>query len=74
MNRDDFRKLAGLRITEAKVLLDNACYEAAYYLSGYAVECALKACIAKKTRRFDFPDKEFACRKAESFRHLHGYC
>jgi HEPN domain-containing protein len=60
MNRDDFRKLADLRIKEAQVLLDNDCYEAAYYLAGYAVECALKACIAKKTRRFDFPDKELA--------------
>lgn len=32
----------------------------AYYLAGYAVECALKACIARKTRRFDFPDKKAA--------------
>ena len=24
------------------------------------MECALKACIAKKTKRFDFPDKELA--------------
>lgn len=30
----------------------------AYYLVGYAVECALKACIAKRTREFDFPDKK----------------
>jgi hypothetical protein len=26
-------------------------------LAGYAVECALKACIAKATRRHDFPDR-----------------
>jgi hypothetical protein len=26
-------------------------------LSGYAVECALKACIAKQTRRYEFPPK-----------------
>jgi hypothetical protein len=25
------------------------------YLAGYAVECALKACITKKTKRHDFP-------------------
>ena len=30
------------------------------YSSGYAVECALKACIAKHTRRFDFPDKRLS--------------
>lgn len=32
-------------------------FEGAYYLAGYAVECALKACIAKRTREFDFPDR-----------------
>jgi HEPN domain-containing protein len=26
-------------------------------LTGYAVECALKSCIAKKTKRYDFPDR-----------------
>ncbi len=55
MDRRELRDLANLRVREAKVLLANDCYEGAYYLSGYAVECALKACIAKKTRRGDFP-------------------
>lgn len=32
--------------------------DGAYYLAGYAVECALKACIAKETGRHDFRDKE----------------
>ena len=60
MNRAELQRLARLRIREAKVLLDNGCYEGAYYLAGYAVECALKACIAKQTRRYDFPDKNAA--------------
>jgi HEPN domain-containing protein len=60
MNRSDLQKLASLRIKDAKTLLDNDRYEGSYYLAGYAVECALKACIAKKTKRFDFPDKELA--------------
>src|SRR5262249_955863 len=30
------------------------------YLAGYAIECAIKACIAKQTKRHDFPDKEIA--------------
>jgi len=42
------------------ILLRNACWEGAYYLGGYAAECALKACICKRTRRYDFPDKETA--------------
>lgn len=57
MNRTDFHKLAETRLKEAKVLLDRKCYEGAYYLAGYAVECALKACIAKKTEAHDFPPK-----------------
>jgi hypothetical protein len=27
-------------------------------LAGYAVECGLKACIAKRTLRYDFPDRD----------------
>src|SRR6266496_6088155 len=55
MNRGDFQQLARIRIREAKVLLDSGNYEGAYYLAGYSVECALKACIAKQTKRYDFP-------------------
>ena len=55
MNRTDFQKLANLRIKEAKILLENRYYAGSYYLAGYAVECALKACIAKRTKRYDFP-------------------
>lgn len=41
-------------------LLKAGYYQGAFYLAGYAVECALKACIAKQVRKFDFPDKKFA--------------
>jgi len=55
VNRADFKKLALTRLDDARVLLRNRRYSAAYYLAGYAVECSLRACLAKKTRRFDFP-------------------
>lgn len=58
MNRDDFRNLARTRRREARLLLQHRNYDGAYYLSGYVVECALKACIARKTKRYDFPDKD----------------
>jgi HEPN domain-containing protein len=58
MNRGEFQELAMIRIHDAKVLLENKCFDGAYYLSGYAIECALKACIAKKTKEFDYPDKK----------------
>jgi HEPN domain-containing protein len=57
MNRSDLQRLSSIRVKEAKLLLDNDYYDGAYYLTGYAVECALKACIARRTRRYDFPDK-----------------
>src|SRR2546421_10186200 len=63
MNRADFQKLAELRIRDAKILLDSKQYEGAYYLAGYAVECALKACIARKTKRHDFPANEKTVRE-----------
>lgn len=39
-------------------MLEAKYFDGAYYLCGYAVECALKACIARNTRRHDFPDKK----------------
>ena len=58
VNRLELHSLAKIRVKEAKVLLDNGHFEGAYYLLGYAVECALKACIAKQIKRHDFPDKK----------------
>lgn len=60
MNRSDLQKLTKLRVREAQVLLNSQCYEGAYYLLGYAIECAFKACIAKQTKRYDFPNKNLA--------------
>jgi hypothetical protein len=47
-----------IRIREAHVLLKASEYSGAYYLAGYSLECALKACTAKSVQRFDFPDKD----------------
>jgi HEPN domain-containing protein len=58
MNRDDFQQLADLRLKEARALLTAGFPDGAYYLAGYSVECALKACIAKRTQQHDFPDKK----------------
>src|SRR4030043_2108032 len=60
MNKSDLEVLVDVRVKEAKLLLDNKCYEGAYYLLGYALECAIKACIAKQVREHDFPDKQLA--------------
>jgi hypothetical protein len=57
MNRVDFQEIAELRLRESKALLAAGHAEGAYYLAGYAVECALKACVAKRTQEHDFPEK-----------------
>jgi HEPN domain-containing protein len=60
MNRMDLQKLAEERLADSELLLANRRYGAAYYLAGYAVECGLKACIAKLTKAEDFYDKLLA--------------
>ena len=35
-------------------MLKASLFSGAYYICGYAVECALKACICKNTNQFDF--------------------
>jgi HEPN domain-containing protein len=52
-----FQQLAQLRLDEAKALLRNKQPSGAYYLAGYAIECALKAIIAKQFRADEIPDK-----------------
>jgi HEPN domain-containing protein len=60
VNRAEFQVLAEERAADAQALLEAGRWSGAYYLAGYAVECALKACIAKRTREHDFPDRDLA--------------
>ena len=62
MDRRDLQEISKVRLKEARALLNLGLWDGAYYLAGYAVECAIKACIAKETQRYEFPDK----RKVES--------
>jgi HEPN domain-containing protein len=58
LNRRDFQKLAEVRLKDAKALLKARQFDGAYYIAGYAVECALKACICRKIKRYDFPPRD----------------
>jgi hypothetical protein len=61
VTRADFQHLAEQRLVEAKALLDQGMWDGAYYLGGYAVELALKACIIKILLATDaFPDRKFS--------------
>jgi hypothetical protein len=45
VDRSQLRQLAADRILDAEHLLSGGRFSGAYYLAGYSVECALKACI-----------------------------
>ena len=66
MNRQDLQRLSRIRSREARVLLDEGSFAGSYYLMGYSIECAVKAAIAKQTKRYDFPNKRLA---NDSFTH-----
>ena len=57
MDRSDLQVLAEARVVDAEALLQAGRWAAAYYLLGYAVECALKACAAKQFHEHEVPDK-----------------
>ena len=59
LNREALRTLAGSRLEEARVLLENDLWTGAYYMAGLSVECALKSCLAGEVKEHDFPDKDF---------------
>jgi HEPN domain-containing protein len=62
VNREHLQRLAEERLADAKVLLSIGRWSASYYLSGYAVECGLKACILAHVERTGaiFLDRKFS--------------
>jgi hypothetical protein len=55
----DLETLAETRLEDSILLLQAGRSFSAYYLAGYAVELALKACIAKSFQPNTIPDKAF---------------
>ncbi|MFH1344865.1 MAG: DNA-binding protein [Pseudomonadota bacterium] len=55
-DRATFQQLAEARLAEARLLLANGHPSGAYYLAGYAIECALKAKIAADFRANEIPE------------------
>jgi HEPN domain-containing protein len=61
-DRATFLELAQSRLDEARLLLANGFPSGAYYLAGYAIECALKAMIARQFRADEIPDRRLVDR------------
>jgi len=59
LTKSDLEKLAQLRLDDALLLLRAGRWSSAYYLAGYAVELALKACISKLFQPNVIPDRAF---------------
>ena len=59
LTKADLEALAQVRLDDAVFLLNAGRSSSAYYLSGYAVELALKACIASSFQLNVIPDKAY---------------
>ena len=59
MHRQELRDLADVRLKEAVALFDAGLFSGSYYLAGYSVECALKACIANSIEAHVVRAKKF---------------
>ncbi len=55
--KEVFQELAKCRLAEALLLAKEGHSAGAYYLAGYAVECALKAIIAGQFQANEIPDR-----------------
>jgi HEPN domain-containing protein len=62
VNRIQLRQLAEDRILDAERLLSGGRFSGAYYMTGYAVECGLKACILAHVEATGaiFQDRKYA--------------
>jgi hypothetical protein len=57
MNRNDLQIIADARVADAEALLNTGRWAGAYYLAGYAIECALKACAATRFHEHQVPER-----------------
>jgi hypothetical protein len=63
VTRLEWQQLSERWLVDAKCLLDDHRWSAAYYLAGYAVECGLKACVLRRVAtqpEVIFGDKKFS--------------
>jgi len=59
LKRTDLHSIALAKLEDATLLLDHERYSSSYYLAGYALEIALKACIARAIAAETIPDRRF---------------
>jgi HEPN domain-containing protein len=71
VDRKQFQNLAKARLKDAKALLGRKRWSGAYYLCGYAIECALKACLLRHLGESEavYGDPSYLKRLADCWTH-----
>ena len=59
LTKQNLEKLAQVRLDDALFLFQANRHSSAYYIAGYSIELALKACIAKLVQPNSIPEKAF---------------
>jgi hypothetical protein len=62
LSRHTLQKLAAAKVDDARLLYANKRYSNSYYLYGYGIELALKACIARQILAETIPDRTILTR------------
>ncbi|MES2666847.1 MAG: HEPN domain-containing protein [Pseudomonadota bacterium] len=57
MKRTDLQNISNGKLESAEILANHGRWANAYYLAGYSIELALKACVAKFISADTIPDK-----------------
>ena len=71
--KTELEALAQEKLDDAAALIADSRWSSGYYLGGYAVELALKACIAKSFKAVTIPDKDLvSATYSHNFRSLVG--
>lgn len=71
MDRKKLQNLARARLKDAKALLGRKRWSGAYYLCGYVIECALKACLLRHLGESEaiFGDQQYLKKLADCWTH-----
>src|SRR4051812_16006672 len=71
VNRTQLRALAENRLLDAQALIAAGRWSAAYYLTGYAVECGLKSCVLRylDDTGYIFRDRDYLKSLADCWTH-----
>jgi hypothetical protein len=71
VNRAGLQRLAAIRVKDAEVLLSAGQWPGAYYVAGYALECALKSCILHHLEKTGiiFRDRKYLNKLGDSWTH-----